>query len=501
MHARKSQRVNDGYYDKHEGNQYPKYGHKNERRSQHGCNESPGHHYPSSSSQAGPSMVPRHHGYNTHPMRGYHYGHSSSDRPYMPRNPYTHGREERSGYPKERDGRDYKASRESEMYSKSKRNKDNEHREHSSHGEGDEKKNRRDAGGAKSGRGSKYDEAAPTSDNPASEWSTHISSSGKRYYYNSVSEVSQWEKPREWYSKKNIAKQYSSKHHDEKRPESRSRRDHNKYANRSDGYWNSHNGREEVSGERKRSKHPGNYEEGRSGAENLEPPPPRTAPHYSEKTYSSRPSKPAPSATVTSSSEKNIPPVVVLDNSNQPGRSLLAAALPRIISTPVTSTVSSATPKTETTHASTPHRDAGPPTPTHSENTDPHAPPTHLETALPRRMEGLGSYSSVVGNANMQATPMLTPSLINYVREDLTSHVTGWSSSLLERQANKYADEAYQTSCLQLTRVSAQLKCSRSVVRHKEIQATLQEQKLMYLRQQITRLEELKSQNTFMSED
>lgn len=30
------------------------------------------------------------------------------------------------------------------------------------------------------------------------DWSEHISSSGKKYYYNCKTEVSQWEKPREW---------------------------------------------------------------------------------------------------------------------------------------------------------------------------------------------------------------------------------------------------------------------------------------------------------------
>uniref|UniRef100_UPI00358E6681 WW domain-containing adapter protein with coiled-coil isoform X1 n=2 Tax=Myxine glutinosa TaxID=7769 RepID=UPI00358E6681 len=33
---------------------------------------------------------------------------------------------------------------------------------------------------------------------PADPWSEHISSSGKKYYYNCRTEVSQWEKPREW---------------------------------------------------------------------------------------------------------------------------------------------------------------------------------------------------------------------------------------------------------------------------------------------------------------
>lgn len=49
-------------------------------------------------------------------------------------------------------------------------------------------------------------------------------------------------------------------------------------------------------------------------------------------------------------------------------------------------------------------------------------------------MECLGSYSSVVGGALHHAPPMLTPSLVNYVRADLTAHVTGWPADILEKQ-------------------------------------------------------------------
>ena len=33
------------------------------------------------------------------------------------------------------------------------------------------------------------------------DWSEHVSSSGKKYYYNCKTEVSQWEKPKEWIEK------------------------------------------------------------------------------------------------------------------------------------------------------------------------------------------------------------------------------------------------------------------------------------------------------------
>jgi WW domain-containing adapter protein with coiled-coil len=44
------------------------------------------------------------------------------------------------------------------------------------------------------------------------DWSEHISSSGKKYYYNCKTEVSQWEKPREWLERerRRDADRYSS---------------------------------------------------------------------------------------------------------------------------------------------------------------------------------------------------------------------------------------------------------------------------------------------------
>lgn len=53
-------------------------------------------------------------------------------------------------------------------------------------------------------------------------------------------------------------------------------------------------------------------------------------------------------------------------------------------------------------------------------------------------VECLGSYSSVVGGGALHhAPPMLTPSLVNYVRSDLTGHVTGWPADILEKQVSQ----------------------------------------------------------------
>lgn len=75
------------------------------------------------------------------------------------------------------------------------------------------------------------------------------------------------------------------------------------------------------------------------------------------------------------------------------------------------------------------------------------------------------------------------------VEDRLLQHVQGWPTEQMEKQANRLGDENHQFVVTHTSELCATMKVARSQVRSAEIHSTLQEQRILYLRQQIKDLE------------
>uniref|UniRef100_A0A0K2TTH9 WW domain-containing protein n=1 Tax=Lepeophtheirus salmonis TaxID=72036 RepID=A0A0K2TTH9_LEPSM len=354
------------------------------------------------------------------------------------------------------------------------------------------------------------------------DWSEHISSSKRKYYYNCVTEVSQWEKPREWI-------EYEQQQLQQQQPNSRSSRssrlvDHeNRTSSSSSSSSNNGHSNKHSNNNNSDRRH---YHENHHSSSSHHHRRKRTNDDHME--ISSRDSTPVseedegrmiddiqtitPLSAALPSRVASHPPVssahiMVNTSSHNDTHEVVNNVVSthdalKTIQSALLLTTTASTNSIIVQNNDSPY--TGPPTPTHSEempypiegsvNSIPMQ-QVSLQTVTPSALSQqqpppLPSLSSLKPAA--PSLPSLTPTLAKLYKDSLVSHVLGWPAEGIEKVCQRVNEEHTNISNLGITKVSADLKMARSLVRLAEIQATLQEQRILFLRQQSLDLENMK---------
>ncbi|CAM9431553.1 unnamed protein product [Lampetra planeri] len=403
-----------------------------------------------------------------------------------------------------------------------------------------------------------YKNTAPQPHDPADDWSEHISSSGKKYYYNCRTEVSQWEKPKEWIEREQRHREAANRMAvTNSFPKDRDYRREAMQATVQNNTSNRYVGRDasDAPAERAPSASVSTPSPSPSPVSRPAPstPTPATAqpqPQQSQEASSARHSLPSVHASpqpspslerlqegtqycVTScpnnvSSTFRVISALRVEISAQqqsPSSASLGSDVssPRAHISPRVSTPQGSTShskgQTSTPHSTTQLKTSAPPVKGGQQPGDrqPQPSPEPPAPSSSQRHQSTshtcpapGAAGTHAGSSQSGAVPQALPNqalpspctlsagLAAHYNDQLVRHVQGWPAEHAEKQASKLREEGHNLGSLQMSEICTDLKSARSLVRVSEIQATLREQRILFLRQQVKELEKLKNQNSFM---